>query len=209
VKPYSPACHLEPFLLPTSLIWVTHALPCSEVAACQARITALEAELAAAAAEHSSRLAQQQKAFLCKLEQLRQVHNQQVAAAIREAQVRGNKALCYDCTRSRVGWPAREQRTQAGLSTWFAGQGNPSTYSSCPRMLRPAEAAGAAQCTQQAPGRAAHTQQAAGGTAAGRLLGAAPWLSMQCDRAEALLVMQLYCLPITDGNTHLCHTAWA
>jgi hypothetical protein len=33
------------------------------------------------------RLAQQQKAFLAKLEQLRQVHNQQVAAAIREAQV--------------------------------------------------------------------------------------------------------------------------
>lgn len=60
---------------------------CSEVSACQARISALESELAAAAAEHSSRLAQQQKAFLGKLEQLRQVHNQQVAAAIKEAQV--------------------------------------------------------------------------------------------------------------------------
>jgi hypothetical protein len=60
---------------------------CSEVSACQARISALESQLAAAAAEHSSRLAQQQKAFLGKLEQLRQVHNQQVAAAIKEAQV--------------------------------------------------------------------------------------------------------------------------
>lgn len=74
-------------------------MPRSEVTACQVRITALEAELAAAAAEHSSRLAQQQKAFLCKLEQLRQVHNQQVAAAIREAQVRGTKALRQVCQR--------------------------------------------------------------------------------------------------------------
>lgn len=80
----NPTAHLEPFLLPTP----THAVLDSEVTACQIRITALEADLAAAAAEHSSRLVQQQKAFLCKLEQLRQVHNQQVAAAIREAQVR-------------------------------------------------------------------------------------------------------------------------
>jgi hypothetical protein len=59
----------------------------SEVSACQSRISALEAELAAAAAEHSSRMLQQQKAFLGKLEQLRLVHNQQVTAAVNEAQV--------------------------------------------------------------------------------------------------------------------------
>ncbi|KAF6260212.1 hypothetical protein COO60DRAFT_916411 [Scenedesmus sp. NREL 46B-D3] len=53
----------------------------SEAAACQARISTLEAELAAAAADNSSRLAEQQKAFLAKLEQLRQVHAQQLAAA--------------------------------------------------------------------------------------------------------------------------------
>lgn len=59
----------------------------SEVSACHVRIAALESELTVATAEHNTRLAQQQKAFLAKLEQLRQVHNQQVAAAIREAQV--------------------------------------------------------------------------------------------------------------------------
>lgn len=57
------------------------------MSACHARIAALESELTAATAEHNNRLAQQQKAFLAKLEQLRQVHNQQVAAAIKEAQV--------------------------------------------------------------------------------------------------------------------------
>jgi len=60
----------------------------SEVSACQSRISALEGELAAAATEHSSRLSQQRKAFLAKLEQLRQVHNQQVASVITDAQVR-------------------------------------------------------------------------------------------------------------------------
>lgn len=66
---------------------VVQLLASSEVSACECRIAALESELAAAASEHSSRLAQQQKAFLAKLEQLRQVHNQQVAAIAKDAQV--------------------------------------------------------------------------------------------------------------------------
>eukprot|EP00775_Hariotina_reticulata_P001415 gene1415-1757_t len=52
---------------------------CSQVYAQQARIAALEAESAAAAAEHASRLSEQQKSFLSKLEQLRHVHGQQLA----------------------------------------------------------------------------------------------------------------------------------
>jgi hypothetical protein len=73
-------------------------LDASEVSACQSRISALEAELAAAAAEHSSRLSQQQKAFLGKLEQLRLVHNQQVTAAVNEAQVwHGVAVPCMPC----------------------------------------------------------------------------------------------------------------
>jgi hypothetical protein len=61
-------------------------LVCSEVAACKARIGSLEAELAAATADNSSRLAEQQKAFLAKLEQLRQVHAQQLSAAAAAAE---------------------------------------------------------------------------------------------------------------------------
>lgn len=60
---------------------------CSEVSACQARINTLEIELAAAATDSSNRLAEQQKAFLAKLEQLRQVHSQQLTAATTTAQV--------------------------------------------------------------------------------------------------------------------------
>lgn len=77
--------------------WCCPLLPCSETAACQARIAALEAELAAAAADNSSRLAEQQKAFLAKLEQLRQVHAQQLAAAAAaeaSAKVRGVLPAC-------------------------------------------------------------------------------------------------------------------
>jgi hypothetical protein len=69
----------------------------SEVSALQARVAALESELAAAAADNSSRLAEQQKAFLAKLEHLRQVHAQQVAAAAAAeaaAKVRSN-SCCH------------------------------------------------------------------------------------------------------------------
>jgi hypothetical protein len=79
------------------LLLLLSMLQCSGVTACQARIAALEAELTAAAAENSSRLAEQQKAFLAKLEQLRQVHAQQLAgaaAAEAAAKVRGLLPSC-------------------------------------------------------------------------------------------------------------------
>lgn len=72
------------------------------MSACQSRIAALESELAAATTEHSARLAQQQKAFLAKLEQLRQVHVQQVAAASQEAQVGVTLTMCHAVLRCGV-----------------------------------------------------------------------------------------------------------
>lgn len=75
---------------------------CSEVSACQSRISALEGELAAASTEHSSRLSQQQKAFLAKLEQLRQVHNQQVASVITDAQVSPHSVAPASLSTSQV-----------------------------------------------------------------------------------------------------------
>jgi hypothetical protein len=66
---------------------------CSQVCAQQARIAALESESAATAAEHAHRLSEQQKSFLAKLEQLRHVHGQQLAAQ----QVTGGQevAVCH------------------------------------------------------------------------------------------------------------------
>lgn len=72
----------------------THTAKCSEVSACQARISALESELAAAAADNSSRLSEQQKAFQAKLEQLRQVHSQQLAAAAETAAAEVRVRFC-------------------------------------------------------------------------------------------------------------------
>lgn len=65
----------------------------SEVQACQARINSLESELAVAAADNSTRLAEQQKSFIAKLEQLRQVHSQQLTAATQASQVRCSQAV--------------------------------------------------------------------------------------------------------------------
>lgn len=170
---------------------------CSEVSACQARISALEAELSAAAAEHSSRLAEQQKAFLCKVGQLRQVHNQQVAAAIREAKVSGaGRGLWLSATPwAQQHWLERRHCTGSCHSTTsccstgctalaaclLAPSTGPVNGCICCRNLTSvltccvcalccctAETAGSAQHTQQAPRGAAHTSNAADSTAGGK-----------------------------------------
>lgn len=59
----------------------------AELEARNERIAALEEEAIKAASDHNLRLAQVQEGCLCKLEQLRQLHKQQLDAAAADAQV--------------------------------------------------------------------------------------------------------------------------